>query len=209
MTAQGPVKNPGKFFIDGKWADPSTTSSIDVINSATEELFLTVAEAQEADLHRAVAAARKAFDQGPWPRMSHGERAKYMRAIAAEGRGLVIYEHQEGRGIGLMAKLRAYELQDSGLDTVDSHVCAMLANLAAAARLMGVATFVSGVSPLVALTLEQMGLSLAGVRTTLGLEEALGELFGPRVLGAITQGRSSRSLVEEALKRALVQAAPR
>jgi acyl-CoA reductase-like NAD-dependent aldehyde dehydrogenase len=76
------LRHLDRFFIGGAWVVPSSDSMITVTDSATEERFFSVAEAQAADVDRAVGSARQAFDAGPWPRMSHGERADYLRAIA-------------------------------------------------------------------------------------------------------------------------------
>jgi aldehyde dehydrogenase (NAD+) len=76
------LAHPDRFFIDGAWIAPSSDSCFKVITPSTEELYLTVAEAQAADMDRAIAAARTAFDHGPWPRMSHAERSVYLNAMA-------------------------------------------------------------------------------------------------------------------------------
>jgi acyl-CoA reductase-like NAD-dependent aldehyde dehydrogenase len=81
-TANAPVAHAGKFFIDGKWAEPTTDAKINVVEAATEELFYSVAEGQSADVGRAVEAARRAFDEGPWPRMTPSQRAQFLRAMA-------------------------------------------------------------------------------------------------------------------------------
>src|SRR5213596_3596416 len=80
-TSTAPIARPESLFIDGKWVDPESGGRIDVINPATEQVFVSVAEATETDIDRAVAAARAAFDYGPWPRLSHAERAAYLRAM--------------------------------------------------------------------------------------------------------------------------------
>jgi acyl-CoA reductase-like NAD-dependent aldehyde dehydrogenase len=58
-----------KLFIDGKYVDAISGKTFDDVNPATGELIARVAEADYADVDLAVKAARKAFDEGPWPRM--------------------------------------------------------------------------------------------------------------------------------------------
>ena len=69
-----------KLFIGGKWVEPSTTEVIEVHSPATGELVGKVPMAAEADVNAACAAARKAFDEGPWPHMSPQERAAVLAA---------------------------------------------------------------------------------------------------------------------------------
>jgi aldehyde dehydrogenase (NAD+) len=69
-----------KLFIGGKWVEPSTSEVIEVHSPATGELVGKVPMAAEADVNAACAAARKAFDEGPWPQMSPVERAAILAA---------------------------------------------------------------------------------------------------------------------------------
>ncbi|NKQ58053.1 aldehyde dehydrogenase [Amycolatopsis sp. K13G38] len=83
MTTAVPVAHADRFFIGGKWETPSTDSTFEVIEAPTEEKYFTVAEARRGDVERAIAAARTAFDEGPWPGLSHAQRAEHLKAIAA------------------------------------------------------------------------------------------------------------------------------
>ncbi|MFN8026673.1 MAG: aldehyde dehydrogenase [Acidimicrobiia bacterium] len=75
--------NRDKFFIGGDWVDPASGDQLAVISPHTEEVIAKVPEATTADVDRAVAAAREAFDNGPWPQMSPAERADVIAAISA------------------------------------------------------------------------------------------------------------------------------
>ena len=79
-----PISHSDRFYIGGQWVTPSSDAKINVIDSDTEQLYFSVPEAQAADISRAVGAAREAFDNGPWPWLTHEQRAEYLRAIGAE-----------------------------------------------------------------------------------------------------------------------------
>ena len=72
-----------QLFIDGAWVDPVLGGTFPVINPASEEVIHRAPAATAGDIDAAVLAARKAFDHGPWPRLSGAERATVLRAMAS------------------------------------------------------------------------------------------------------------------------------
>ncbi|HEX9066590.1 MAG TPA: aldehyde dehydrogenase [Streptosporangiaceae bacterium] len=71
-----------RFFIGGEWVEPAGSGTIDVISPHTEQVIGRVPDGTPADMDRAVAAARDAFDNGPWPRMAPAERADAVARLA-------------------------------------------------------------------------------------------------------------------------------
>jgi aldehyde dehydrogenase (NAD+) len=71
-----------QLYIDGAWTGSDGDSALTVLNPATEEVIGTVPEGTVSDVERAVAAARRAFDEGPWPTLSPRERVSAMLRFA-------------------------------------------------------------------------------------------------------------------------------
>lgn len=71
-----------KLYINGEFVDSLSEKTFETYNPATGEVLATVAEAGPADIDRAVKAARKSFDEGPWSKMSAAERSRIMYKLA-------------------------------------------------------------------------------------------------------------------------------
>jgi len=85
MTPEGvQLRHPGKLYIGGAWVEPSSAEPIEIVSPNSEEVVARVAQAMAADMDVAVAAAREAFDHGPWPRLSPAERGRFVLRWAQE-----------------------------------------------------------------------------------------------------------------------------
>lgn len=104
MTTTPPAGIPDRLrlYIGGEWVDASDGGTFDVLNPATNEVYVQAAAATKDDVDKAVAAARKAFLEGPWPRMLPRQRSRIMHRIAD------IVESRDDQ-------LAALETWDSGL----------------------------------------------------------------------------------------------
>eukprot|EP00246_Nothoceros_aenigmaticus_P000424 TRINITY_DN10630_c0_g3_i1.p1 TRINITY_DN10630_c0_g3~~TRINITY_DN10630_c0_g3_i1.p1 ORF type:complete len:502 (-),score=94.84 TRINITY_DN10630_c0_g3_i1:336-1841(-) len=97
-----PVKvKYAQLLIDGKWVDAVSGKKFPTVDPRSGELIVDVAEADKADVDLAVAAARRAFDEGPWPRLSGSERGRILCKLAG-----LIEDHAK--------ELAALETMDSG-----------------------------------------------------------------------------------------------
>lgn len=95
---------PGRVYIDGAWSDAHDGATWTHVHPATNEEVTTIAAVGEPDVARAVAAARRAFDEGPWPRLKARERKRLLQPLVES-----IYAHAD--------ELTMLQTLDNGLPT--------------------------------------------------------------------------------------------
>src|SRR3954465_15082958 len=81
-TIKPPQVKDQPLLIGGKWLDSVSGKTFPTVNPATGETICQVAEGDKADIDLAVRAARKAFEDGPWPRMNASERGRLLYKLA-------------------------------------------------------------------------------------------------------------------------------
>lgn len=106
------IQHPGEVWIGGKWQSANSGRVIELVSPNTEQVIGAVAEADDRDMDAAVAAAREAFDNGPWPRLSVAERSAVMQKITA---------HLRTREAELA---KAWTAQMGGLSSMAPHMVA-------------------------------------------------------------------------------------
>ena len=78
----GFLRKPKQLLIGGKWVPAKSGKTFETINPANEEVLALVAEGDKADVDEAVKAARKAFEDGKWPKVGPHQRTRYLLKIA-------------------------------------------------------------------------------------------------------------------------------
>jgi betaine-aldehyde dehydrogenase len=78
------IRDYDRLYIGGDWVAPEGSDTIGVISPVSEEVIARVPDGTEADIDKAVAAARIAFDRGPWPRMAPAERGEILRKAGGQ-----------------------------------------------------------------------------------------------------------------------------
>jgi aminomuconate-semialdehyde/2-hydroxymuconate-6-semialdehyde dehydrogenase len=109
---QGDRQLVTRHWIDGAYAGAADGATYDDVDPASGEVFAQIARGGAADVERAVGAARRAFDEGPWPRTTAAERAKVLRNLAA-----LLVEHRED-----LARLESRDAGKPFRETADRDV---------------------------------------------------------------------------------------